>query len=184
MSELTNYLNLFWSVVPCRYLSVVRGWWISWTSTAPRRSGAFVLEILERDSFDKRLLKGMKSTGQMFATAAGITPVSSAVTAPGAGSPDHSAHTHHHHGSTSDSVQSNPDRHGKTLKLAPNGEILRIGDVFRLRSVKYPEFEFGVTNVRLQDDFFYMGLAKVNNQLKPNLDIFADTKLICILFVD
>ena len=32
----------------CRYVSVTKGWWLAWNSPTPRRSGAFVLEIVER----------------------------------------------------------------------------------------------------------------------------------------
>jgi hypothetical protein len=49
-------------------------------------------------------------------------------------------------------------------KIAPLGEILRSGDYFRLRSVKFPDVEIGVTNVRLEKDYFYLGFAKVTNE--------------------
>jgi len=39
--------------------------------------------------------------------------------------------------------------------------ILRTGDTFRLRSVKFPKFELGITNVRLRDNYYYLGLRKV-----------------------
>jgi hypothetical protein len=51
-------------------------------------------------------------------------------------------------------------------KIAPSGEILRAGDYFRLRSVKYPDVEIGVTNVRLEKDYFYLGFAKVMDLYK------------------
>jgi hypothetical protein len=135
-------------ILGVRYLSVARGWWLAWTSPVPRRSGAFVLEILERstETLDKRLLKGMKSTGHLLASAAGI---SSSSAAGGAPTQDDAA-----------SVRS-ATAGNKSPKILQKGEVLRAGDVFRLRNVKYPEFEFGVTNVRLRDDHFYMGLAKV-----------------------
>lgn len=38
---------------------------------------------------------------------------------------------------------------------------LRTGDSFRLRSVKFPEYEMGVTSVKLKDEFCYVGLRKV-----------------------
>ena len=40
---------------------------------------------------------------------------------------------------------------------------LRTGDSFRLRSVKFPEYEMGVTSVKLKDEFCYVGLRKVNS---------------------
>lgn len=39
---------------------------------------------------------------------------------------------------------------------------LRTGDSFRLRSVKFPEYEMGVTSVKLKDEFCYVGLRKVS----------------------
>lgn len=38
---------------------------------------------------------------------------------------------------------------------------LRTGDSFRLRSVKFPDYEMGVTSVKLKDEFCYVGLRKV-----------------------
>jgi hypothetical protein len=38
---------------------------------------------------------------------------------------------------------------------------LRAGDSFRLRSVKFPDYEMGVTSVKLKDEFCYVGLRKV-----------------------
>lgn len=38
---------------------------------------------------------------------------------------------------------------------------LRTGDSFRLRSVKFPDYEMGVTSVKLRDEFCYVGLRKV-----------------------
>ena len=37
-------------IVECdsKYMSVTKGWWIAWTSSVPRRSGAFIVEIMER----------------------------------------------------------------------------------------------------------------------------------------
>ena len=42
---------------------------------------------------------------------------------------------------------------------------LRTGDSFRLRSVKFPDYEMGVTSVKLKDEFCYVGLMKVRTIL-------------------
>ena len=42
-----------------------------------------------------------------------------------------------------------------------NEDILMTGDSFRLRSVKFPEYELGITHVKIRDDYCYMGLRKV-----------------------
>jgi hypothetical protein len=39
--------------------------------------------------------------------------------------------------------------------------LLRSGDSFRLRSIKFPEYELGVTSVKIKDNFCYLGLRKV-----------------------
>ena len=50
-------------------------------------------------------------------------------------------------------------------RIVEKGEPLKSGDYFRLRSVKFPEMEVGVTNVRLENDYFYLGFAKVSTPL-------------------
>lgn len=45
---------------------------------------------------------------------------------------------------------------------------LRTGDSFRLRSVKFPEFEMGVTSVKLKDEFCYVGLRKIDGPSNHN----------------
>ena len=51
----------------------------------------------------------------------------------------------------------------RILKKEDDNSV-RFGDVFRLRSVKFPGFELGVTGVRLTDDYFHLGLRKVPKQ--------------------
>ena len=41
--------------------------------------------------------------------------------------------------------------------------ILRAGDSFRLRSMKFPEYELGVTSDKIKDEYCYLGLRKVND---------------------
>ncbi len=49
-----------------------------------------------------------------------------------------------------------------SLSNEKTGErILRSGDAFRLRSLKFPEYELGITNVKIRDNFSYLGLRKV-----------------------
>lgn len=167
-----------------RFMSLVRGWWFAFNSTSPRRSGAFVLEILEQYSqktLDKRLIKGMRTTASgvrdmVMMRGGGATSTSAAVgsATPATGgaqtqaalagasqSPAKESTAGAMSGGSGvvgggASTPGSPDGH-----VVEKGEILRPGDVFRLRSLKYPEFSFGVTNVRLENDFFYMGLAKV-----------------------
>ena len=41
--------------------------------------------------------------------------------------------------------------------------ILKSGDSFRLRSMKFPEYELGVTSDKIKDEYCYLGLRKVND---------------------
>jgi hypothetical protein len=38
--------------------------------------------------------------------------------------------------------------------------VLRPGDIFKLRSVKFPDFELGLTSVKVRDEYCYLGLRK------------------------
>jgi len=40
-------------------------------------------------------------------------------------------------------------------------DTLYTGDSFRLRSVKFPGYELGITHVKLRDEYCYLGLRKV-----------------------
>jgi hypothetical protein len=39
--------------------------------------------------------------------------------------------------------------------------VLQTGDIFRLKSVKFPDMELGVTGDRLTGEYFLLGLKKV-----------------------
>jgi hypothetical protein len=54
---------------------------------------------------------------------------------------------------------------------------LRTGDSFRLRSVKFPEYEMGVTSVKLKDEFCYVGLRKVRARAIPAIILYYTTLL-------
>ena len=95
------------------FMSVSKGWYVSWASDKPRRSGAFVVEII------KKAPQSILGHGK-------------------------------------DIIKE------KVLqKEKDDADILRAGDVFRLRSVKFPQYELGVTSVRLKDDHFHIGLRKI-----------------------
>ena len=46
-------------------------------------------------------------------------------------------------------------------KSDPDDNILRAGDSFRLRNLKFPEYELGVTSVKIKDNYCYLGMRKV-----------------------
>ncbi len=46
-----------------------------------------------------------------------------------------------------------------------NDDLLFTGDTFRLRSMKFPEYELGITNSRINEDNCYVGLRKVNSMI-------------------
>lgn len=98
------------------FMSVSKGWYVSWSSDKPRRSGAFVIEIVTKAP------QSMLGHGKEMIKEKVL------------------------HKEKQDDV-----------------EILRGGDTFRLRSVKFPLYELGVTSVRLKDDHFHVGLRKIDD---------------------
>ena len=117
-------------------MSVARGWWIGWSSAAPRRSGVFTVEILERASNPTTtkldLNFDFKEKMDVLKEKMGV-------------------------GSSSfPRGEKEKDKEKEKEK-----ESLRHGDIFRLRSAKFPEFELGITSVKVADDFCYLGLRKV-----------------------
>jgi hypothetical protein len=109
-----------------RYMSVTRGWWMAWSSSDPRRSGAFVVELIERAPQNKLKEIGAQIKGQI------------------------------------DNIK---EKIGSRPREKDVDNVLRPGDMFRLRSVKFPEFELGITSVKLKDEFCYLGLRKVSGRL-------------------
>jgi hypothetical protein len=53
------------------------------------------------------------------------------------------------------------DQDRKIEKEKEFDNVLRPGDLFRLRSVKFPDFELGLTSVKIRDEYCYLGLRKV-----------------------
>jgi hypothetical protein len=91
---------------------------MAWSSAEPRRSGAFIIEIVEKAPQNKlkEQLENIKE--KILPTNANASNV------------------------TAD-------------------KILRPGDIFRLRNVKFPDFELGLTGVKIRDEYCYLGLRKV-----------------------
>ena len=79
------------------------------------------------------------------------------VTAPLSGS---SAQDHHHH-STSSSAHAATSTTSAAATVSDEEPIIRTGDAFRLRSLKFPDYELGVTNVKKRGEYCYLGLRKV-----------------------
>ena len=102
-----------------RFMSISRGWWLAWSSTDPRRSGAFTIEIIEKaQSKFKEQLDKIKENISLSSSK-------------------------------------------ETPQQAPMDNVLRPGDTFRLRSVKFPDFELGLTSVKVRDEYCYLGLRKM-----------------------
>jgi hypothetical protein len=102
---------------PNRFMAATKGSKIAWSSTVPRSSGAFVIEIVEKASLN-RIEKGLETIGKKI-----------------------------------------------LHKETPDEGTLRAGDVFRLRSVKFPGYELGVTSARLTGEYFLLGLKKVDHAI-------------------
>ncbi len=114
-------------------MSVTRGWWMGWSSMEPRRSGAFTIEIVEKAQNKlKEQLKEIKENFKEKIVRPGQVMI----------------------GNTTSYATSN------LTKDVDN--VLRPGDLFRLRSVKFPDFELGLTSIKLKDEYCYLGLRKVS----------------------
>ena len=97
---------------------------MAWSSTDPRRSGAFVVEIIERAPQNKLKEFTEQIKGQI------------------------------------DNIKEKIGQRASVFTKDVDN-VLRPGDMFRLRSVKFPDFELGITSVKLKDEFCYLGLRKV-----------------------
>ena len=104
------------------FMSVSKGWYVSWTSEKPRRSGAFIIEII------KKAPQTMLGQGKEMI------------------------------------------KEKVLQKEKGDSDVLRGGDTFRLRSVKFPLYELGVTSVRLKDDHFHVGLRKIEEDSSSKTD--------------
>ena len=113
-----------------KYMSVAKGWWISWNNEAPRRSGVFKVELVEKaqkGTISEQLtaIKGKISKATGSGGRASIT--------------------------------------GKNFGVPENeDDILSTGDLFRLKSMKFPSYELGVTGVKIvaKSEVYYLGLRK------------------------
>jgi len=136
-------------IIECdnKYMSVTKGWWIAWTSSVPRRSGAFTIEIMERapqNILKVHIKQQMASLSSSFGNAPKVNKDQDILRT---GEYPYSPTT------------PTPNPFNITLTLTPTG------DSIRLRSYKFPEFELGVTSEKIKDDFCYLGLRKVNGQV-------------------
>lgn len=125
-------------VIECegKYLSVAKGWWLAWSSDVPRRSGAFVIEITER-ARKNVAFNSLKS---------GMKKIKDTIL---------------------DSKFGNKKELSTTSEKSDTDDnILRAGDSFRLRNLKFPEYELGVTSVKIKDNYCYLGMRKVLQLLK------------------
>jgi hypothetical protein len=126
-------------------LSVTRGWWLAWTSSEPRFSGVFELEIVERAPQNIKLLRehmhNLRKIGQLGNLNIHI---------PG------TKHSSPKHVIAAPAVAENVE------KVVEQDPSLRPGDMFRLKSVKFPGYELGITSVKLKDEYYYLGLRKVS----------------------
>eukprot|EP01038_Epipyxis_sp_PR26KG_P014198 gene14198-19052_t len=123
-----------------KYMSIARGWWMAWSSSTPRRSGVFIIEVIEKvppNKLKEQIMEQFENFKSM----------------------------------------------GRTSQLSPQKDvtdkILRPGDLFRLRSAKFPEFELGVTNIKLRDEFCYLGLRKISSSHESTA---ADSWCIPVIF--
>ena len=100
---------------------MTRGWWLAWTSTEPRFSGAFEIEIVERAPQNIKLLRehfaNLRKIGQL--------------------------------GNLSPPPPGSVVALSEVEKAVEQDPSLHPGDMFRLKSVKFPGYELGITSVKL-----------------------------------
>lgn len=122
---------------------MTRGWWLAWSSTEPRFSGTFEIEIVERAPQNIKLLKEHMSNLRKIGQLGNLN-----IHLPGTkhNSPKHVAPV--------------PSA-AEAEKVVEQDPSLRPGDMFRLKSVKFPGYELGITSVKLKDEYYYLGLRKV-----------------------
>lgn len=133
---------------------------MGWSSNAPRRSGAFKVEIVEKASHHtlKEHMKEMMGQLKEKMTRPSIYSLSSSTGAGALGTIGSTA---------AGGAGAGGGPASGTVGVAgggsvPTDDILRTGDTFRLRSVKFPEYELGITNEHIRDDYCYVGLRKVS----------------------
>ena len=131
---------------------MTRGWWLAWSSTEPRFSGAFEIEIVERAPQNIKLLKehinNLRKIGQLGNLNIHIPGTKHASPKP----------------PTSAAAGTGKDKDAPAAdveKVVEQDPSLRPGDMFRLKSAKFPGYELGITSVNLRDEYYYLGLRKV-----------------------
>lgn len=173
-------------VIECegKYMAVARGWWMKWGSAIPRRSGAFIVEMIEKapqNKFKEQIKEGIetlretfdKVSVQMGVSVSGSggyysTPQSAAPPSPSSAASNASSGGGFHNSGTA-APPSTPAYIVSTA-AAEIGDPIRTGDAFRLRSVKFPEYELGITNVKIRDDYCYLGLRKIGDTTSAGSD--------------
>ena len=68
---------------------------------------------------------------------------------------------------------SNTQPNGNTHDSDRDRYVLRSGDAFRLRSLKFPGYEMGITNVKTKEDYSYLGLRKVGDTSSAGSDTWC-----------
>lgn len=100
---------------------------MAWSSAEARRSGAFIIEVIEKAPQNKLKEFTEQIKGQI------------------------------------DNIKEKIGNKTSTGGTKDVDNVIRPGDMFRLRSVKFPEYELGITSVKLKDEYCYLGLRKVGN---------------------
>lgn len=155
-----------------KYLSVTRGWWLAWNSPTPRRSGAFVVEVLERvprmqNLMSMHVTKRLVSWPSISLGTAGAVGMD---TLHGMGAINTDPYSPRDGAVERRNSQLGGDLHSSSGVVDSRGSkdhsVLHLGDVFRLRSVKFPDYELGITSEHVRGDFCYLGLRKVSDKEK------------------
>lgn len=131
---------------------------MAWNSPEPRRSGAFIVEIVERAP-QNIFKEGLDVIKEKIASRGGNNASNNNMHASSSTAAGNNNAGSNGHNTSTQSLASAQQL--QQLSSTVDEATLRPGDFFRLRSVKFPDFELGLTSVKLRDEYCYLGLRKV-----------------------
>lgn len=142
---------------------------MAWNSSTPRRSGAFVVEVLERaPRMNLMTSKRLVSWPSISLGTAGAVGAGNMDTLTGIGAINTDSFVSRERGLERRNSKVGNELHSSSgtadgRNACKDHSVLHLGDTFRLRSVKFPDYELGITSERVRGDFCYLGLRKVND---------------------
>ncbi len=132
---------------------------MGWSATEAKRSGAFVVEIVEKASQVNKFMESIDNIKDNIKDK--LQRANTLNASMLHGNKEMSTRTGMNNNNLNNTLN-DASMSGKDTSKEKEDNILRPGDYFRLRSVKFPNFELGLTSVKLRDEYCYLGLRKVS----------------------